>query len=115
MHANAFGRARQFRRLRPDSGEGFKFRGDNLGRDHLDGDRRKPKIARLDANLETNDSGYIEADPITQCTSQKGVFAGGDIVTGSATVILAMAGRRAAKSIHPYITQSHSPTPIAAT
>ena len=40
-----------------------------------------------------------------QRTSRQGVFAGGDIVTGSATVILAMgAGRRAAKSIHEYLT-----------
>jgi glutamate synthase (NADPH) small chain len=40
----------------------------------------------------------------TQRTSPKGVFAGGDIVTGSATVILAMgAGRRAVKSIHDYL------------
>jgi glutamate synthase (NADPH/NADH) small chain len=42
---------------------------------------------------------------MTQRTSRRGVFAGGDIVTGSATVILAMgAGRRAAKSIHEYLT-----------
>jgi glutamate synthase (NADPH/NADH) small chain len=38
-------------------------------------------------------------------TSTRGVFAGGDIVTGSATVILAMgAGRKAAASIHEYLT-----------
>ena len=45
------------------------------------------------------------ADGETQRTSREGVFAGGDIVTGAATVILAMgAGRRAAKSIHEYLT-----------
>ena len=39
------------------------------------------------------------------CTSKKGVFAGGDIVTGGATVILAMgAGRKAAASVHEYLT-----------
>jgi len=55
--------------------------------------------------LNTNKKGYIEADAITQKTSRQGVFAGGDIVTGSATVILAMgAGRRAAKGIHEYLT-----------
>ena len=43
--------------------------------------------------------------PVTQRTSRKGVFAGGDIVTGTATVILAMAaGGRAAKAIHQYLT-----------
>jgi len=40
-----------------------------------------------------------------QRTTRRGVFAGGDIVTGAATVILAMgAGRRAANSIHDYLT-----------
>jgi glutamate synthase (NADPH/NADH) small chain len=39
-------------------------------------------------------------------TSRKGVYAGGDIVTGSATVILAMgAGRKSAKAIHEYISE----------
>jgi glutamate synthase (NADPH/NADH) small chain len=43
-------------------------------------------------------------DPVTQMTSVPGVFAGGDIVTGSATVILAMgAGRRAAAGILDYL------------
>ena len=47
--------------------------------------------------------GYIEADEAGK-TSIPGVFAGGDIVTGSATVISAMgAGRKAAKAIHEYI------------
>jgi len=54
--------------------------------------------------LEINKRGYINANADTQRTSRKGVFAGGDIVTGSATVILAMgAGRRAAASIHEYL------------
>jgi glutamate synthase (NADPH/NADH) small chain len=54
--------------------------------------------------LKTNQWGYIEANGVTQRTSRKGVFAGGDIVTGSATVILAMgAGRRAAKSMDEYL------------
>jgi len=49
--------------------------------------------------------GYIIADPETGKTSKKGVWAGGDIVTGSATVILAMgAGRKASDSIHQYLT-----------
>jgi glutamate synthase (NADPH/NADH) small chain len=44
-------------------------------------------------------------DPDSTRTSKRGVFAGGDIVTGGATVILAMgAGRKAALSIHEYLT-----------
>ena len=47
----------------------------------------------------------IEADPETLRTSKPGVFAAGDIVTGGATVILAMgAGRKAARSIADYLT-----------
>ena len=50
------------------------------------------------------DSGYISASDDTLATSKPGVFAGGDIVTGGATVILAMgAGRKAAKSINAYL------------
>ncbi|MGA8492287.1 MAG: NADPH-dependent glutamate synthase [Terriglobales bacterium] len=64
-----------------------------------------PLIQSTTPGLNTNQRNYIEADVMTQRTSRKGVFAGGDIVTGSATVILAMgAGRRAAKSIHEYLT-----------
>lgn len=54
-------------------------------------------------NLEVNKRGNIVADE-KQATSRKGVFAGGDIVSGAATVILAMgAGRTAAASIDEYI------------
>ncbi len=54
-------------------------------------------------NLETNKRGNIVADE-RQVTSRKGVFAGGDIVSGAATVILAMgAGKVAAKSIDEYV------------
>ena len=49
--------------------------------------------------------GYIITDPPTGKTTKKGVWAGGDIVTGAATVSLAMgAGRQAANSIHDYLT-----------
>jgi glutamate synthase (NADPH) small chain len=68
------------------------------------GTSANPLIQSTTPGLATNKRNYIEADPVTQRTSRKGVFAGGDIVTGSATVILAMgAGRRAAKSIHEYL------------
>ncbi|HEX6362483.1 MAG TPA: hypothetical protein VFZ93_06000, partial [Albitalea sp.] len=47
---------------------------------------------------------YIVADEATQATNVPGVFAGGDIVTGGATVILAMsAGRRAARAIAAWL------------
>lgn len=69
------------------------------------GTSANPVVQSTTPGLETNRRGYIQADQETQRTSRKGVFAGGDIVTGSATVILAMgAGRRAAKSIHEYLT-----------
>lgn len=68
------------------------------------GTSANPVIQSTTPGLRTNRRGYIEADPATQRTSRKGVFAGGDIVTGSATVILAMgAGRRAARAIHEYL------------
>ena len=55
--------------------------------------------------MKLNRRGYIEADPETGATSIEGVYAGGDIVTGSATVILAMgAGKKSAKAIHEYIS-----------
>ena len=69
------------------------------------GTSANPLIQSTTPGLATNKRNYIEADSDTQRTSKKGVFAGGDIVTGSATVILAMgAGRRAARSIHEYLT-----------
>ena len=69
------------------------------------GTSANPIVQSTTPGLQTNKRGYIDTDQSTQRTSRKGVFAGGDIVTGSATVILAMgAGRRAAKSIHEYLT-----------
>ncbi len=65
-----------------------------------------PLLTRSTEGLELNRRGYIEADPETGKTSIEGVWAGGDIVTGSATVIEAMgAGRRAARSISEYLTK----------
>jgi len=64
-----------------------------------------PLVPQSTQNLALNKWGYIVADPETGATSRPGVFAGGDIVTGSATVILAMgAGRKAATAIHRYLT-----------
>ena len=63
-----------------------------------------PLLTSTIPGLELNSRGNIAADTETGKTSLKGVFAGGDIVTGAATVILAMgAGRKAAYSIDEYI------------
>ena len=62
-----------------------------------------PLLKRTTEGLETNRRGCIVADE-QGATSRKGVFAGGDAVTGAATVILAMgAGRKAAKAIDEYV------------
>jgi len=57
--------------------------------------------------LKLNRWGYIDADPETGQTNLEGVFAGGDIVTGAATVIEAMgAGKKAAKAIGEYLLKA---------
>ena len=66
-----------------------------------------PLIKQTTEGLATNRRGCIEADEEGR-TSREGVFAGGDTVTGAATVILAMgAGRKAAKAIHEYISSKN--------
>jgi len=57
-------------------------------------------LTQTTPGLELNERGYIRADPVTGETSMNMVFAGGDIVTGAATVVEAMgAGRRSAREI----------------
>ncbi len=64
-----------------------------------------PLLTKATPDMQLNRRGYIIAEPETGKTTKKGVWAGGDIVTGQATVILAMgAGRMAANSIHDYLT-----------
>ncbi|MGA8053829.1 MAG: NADPH-dependent glutamate synthase, partial [Burkholderiales bacterium] len=59
------------------------------------GTKANPIVTQSTPGLGLNKGGYIVADSATQATNLPGVFAGGDIVTGGATVILAMgAGRR---------------------
>ncbi len=70
-----------------------------------------PLVQSTTPGLKTNKGNYIIADEETGQTSREGVFAGGDIVTGSATVILAMgAGRKAARAIHAYIQSREEKT-----
>ena len=92
-------------RRRPVPIEGSEF---GLGCDLVVvavGSGANPLLTSSIKGLELNRWGYIEADPETGKTCLEGVWAGGDIVTGSATVILAMgAGRKAADSMHEYLT-----------
>lgn len=68
------------------------------------GTTANPLIQSTTPDLATNQWNYIVAGPETMRTSKRGVFAGGDIVTGGATVILAMgAGRKAAKGVDEYL------------
>ncbi|MEL7645314.1 MAG: NADPH-dependent glutamate synthase, partial [Anaerolineaceae bacterium] len=70
------------------------------------GNGSNPIIQRTTPNLEFNRWGNIIADADTMATSIPGVYAGGDIVTGGATVILAMgAGRKAAAAINLFLTE----------
>ncbi len=63
-----------------------------------------PLVPSTTPGLRTNKWGNVEADEETGITSKEGVFAGGDIVTGAATVILAMgAGKLAAETIDDYV------------
>jgi glutamate synthase (NADPH/NADH) small chain len=68
------------------------------------GNAPNPLLSRATPELETTDRGTVVTDLETGATSIPGVFAGGDISTGGATVILAMgAGRRAARAIDDYL------------
>ena len=68
------------------------------------GTNPNPLVPRTTEGLDIDGHGCIVVDPDTGATSRPGIFAGGDIATGAATVILAMgAGRRAARAIHDYL------------
>ena len=69
------------------------------------GSGANPLLTSETPDMKLNKWGNVVADPQTGKTTKKAVWAGGDIVTGAATVILAMgAGRDAANSIHDYLT-----------
>ena len=68
------------------------------------GNSSNPLIKHTTPDIETNKRGNFIVNPDTLETSIPGVFAGGDIVLGAATVILAMGqGRKAAKAINAYL------------
>ena len=88
------------RRPVPIDGSEFEFEADMVV--YAIGTNANPIIGQT-SNLKLNARGYIETDE-NLATSMAGVYAGGDIVTGGATVILAMgAGRKAAHGIKAYL------------
>jgi len=71
------------------------------------GNGANPLLARATPGLATDRKGHIIVEPESGATSIPGVYAGGDIVTGSATVIQAMgAGRASARAIDAYLRAS---------
>jgi glutamate synthase (NADPH) small chain len=74
------------------------------------GNAPNPILMRATPELATTGRGTVEVDPATGQTSIPGVFAGGDITTGGATVILALgAGRRAASAIDAWLAGRDRP------
>lgn len=74
------------------------------------GNRPNPLVPRTSTGIEVQARGTITADPTTMATSKPGVFAGGDIVSGAATVISAMGqGKQAARAMHAYMTGEEAP------
>ena len=92
-------------RRRPVPVEGSEFRIDCDLVVVSVGSNANPLLTNSTPDIALTRWGNIIGDPVTGKTSKKGVWAGGDIVTGMATVILAMgAGRAAANSMHDYLT-----------
>ncbi|MAF95872.1 MAG: glutamate synthase (NADPH), homotetrameric [Rhodospirillaceae bacterium] len=88
------------RRPVPIDGSEYEFEADMVI--YAIGTNANPIIGQT-SKLKLNERGYIETDD-TLATSMAGVYAGGDIVTGGATVILAMgAGRKAARRMKAYL------------
>jgi glutamate synthase (NADPH/NADH) small chain len=76
------------------------------------GNGSNPIIQKTTPDLNFSKRGNIIVDAETMRTSKPGVFAGGDIVTGGATVILAMsAGRKAAAAIHDFLDVARASRP----
>jgi glutamate synthase (NADPH/NADH) small chain len=77
------------------------------------GQSANPIVASTASGVETNERGYFIADEDGR-TTKPGVFAGGDIVTGAATVILAIgAGKKAARAMHAFLSGDGSWPKIA--
>lgn len=88
------------RRPVPIPGSGFTIEADCV----IPAIGQTPNTRFLTSGIETNPDGTIKVDPETLAVSKKGIFAGGDVVTGPATVIEAIAaGDRAATAIDKYL------------
>jgi glutamate synthase (NADPH/NADH) small chain len=73
------------------------------------GNSPNPLIPQTTPELKMGRKGNIEADEETGKTSMERIWAGGDVVTGAATVIMAMgAGRKAARSIHEFLSSNET-------
>jgi glutamate synthase (NADPH/NADH) small chain len=73
------------------------------------GTQANPIVARSASGVRTNEKGYFVVDEKTCATTRQGIFAGGDIVRGTATVISAIGdGKKAAQAIHRYLSSGHS-------
>jgi len=100
---DASGRARPM----PIEGSEFELPVDNVVL--AIGTTPNPLLTRTTSGLLTNQKGCLVADEQTGLTSKSLVFAGGDAVTGAATVILAAgAGKRAAQAMHEALAASNS-------
>ena len=74
------------------------------------GNQPNPLVPQTAPEIELGRRGTINADPTTMMTSKPGVFAGGDIVSGAATVISAMGqGKQAALNMHRYLMEEDPP------
>ena len=74
------------------------------------GNQPNPLVPQTAPEIELGRRGTINADPTTMMTSKPGVFAGGDIVSGAATVISAMGqGKQAALNMHRYLMGEDPP------
>jgi len=88
------------RRPIPVPGSSFQVSADTLIA--AIGQRTDPQALK---GLELNEDGTVRVDPQTGATSSKGIFAGGDVVTGPGWAIDAIqAGKKAAESIHRYLS-----------
>ena len=92
------------RRPRPIKGSEFTMNVDTVV--VATGQTPNPIIPRTTKGLQTTTWGGIVVEEETGKTSIEGVYAGGDIVSGAATVISAMgAGKRAAMAMHEYLSK----------